>query len=162
MNINEITIDDIPTVGPEKMPFNLMQCISALRLEVRTGMKMSRGSVLAHAQHTYGATKRTKKGALAELEALYTRLTGREYGAPEWFTTLDEVVAALDAGHRVCWKQDNYQLERWQPTPLYPDGSLEIVCTNNDNAVGLYWRDGVTSDYQPGDFYIADPAALDG
>ena len=79
--IDEITLDDIATVGPQQMPFNLMQCIGALRIEVATGMKHSQRSVLAHVQREYGVTKRTKKGALAELEALYERLTGKTYGS---------------------------------------------------------------------------------
>jgi hypothetical protein len=79
--IDELTLDDIPTTqSPPNMPFHLMQCIGALRIETRTGMRHSRGSVLAVAQQVYGVRSRTKKGALAELEALYTRLTGKEYG----------------------------------------------------------------------------------
>lgn len=79
--ITELTIDDIPTTnGDAKTPFHLMQCIGALRIETRTGMRHSRGSVLTVAQQVYGVTKRTKKGALAELEDLYERLTGHRYG----------------------------------------------------------------------------------
>lgn len=78
--IDELTLDDIPTVGPNRMPFNLMQCIGALRIEAATGMKHSQGSVLAYVQQAYGVTKHTKKGALVQLEDLYERLTGNRYG----------------------------------------------------------------------------------
>ena len=50
--------------------FHMMQVMYALRIEVRTGMKMSRGSVLKVAQQVYGCKSRTKAGALAEMEAL--------------------------------------------------------------------------------------------
>jgi hypothetical protein len=60
--------------------FNLMQCIGALRIEVNTGMRHSRGSVLKHSQRTFGVTARTKKVALAQLEELYEDTTGRKYG----------------------------------------------------------------------------------
>lgn len=63
----------------------LMQCIGALRIETRTGMRHSRGSVLAHCQRTFGVTSRTKKGALAELEDLYLETTGRAYGSEKSF-----------------------------------------------------------------------------
>jgi hypothetical protein len=67
---------------PEQMAvFHLMQCIGALRIEVNTGMRMSRGSVLKTAQNVYGVRSRTKAGALAELLALYEEVTGREYGS---------------------------------------------------------------------------------
>ena len=60
--------------------FNLMQCIGALSIEVNTGMKHSKGSVLAHAQRTFGVRSKTKKGALEELRKIYKEHTGREYG----------------------------------------------------------------------------------
>lgn len=60
--------------------FHLAQCISALNIEVKTGMKHSRGSVLRMVQDQYGVKAKTKKGALAELRAQYKELTGFEYG----------------------------------------------------------------------------------
>jgi hypothetical protein len=60
--------------------FHLAQTIGALRIEVKTGMKMSRGSVLKMAQNVYGVRSRTKDGALEELMALYQEVTGRQYG----------------------------------------------------------------------------------
>jgi len=44
-------------------------------------MKHSRGSILKLAQQQYGCVKRTKKGALAEMLALYEETYGKEYGA---------------------------------------------------------------------------------
>jgi hypothetical protein len=59
----------------------LCQHIAALRIETRTGMTHSRGSILKSAQQRYGVTKRTKAGALAQLEQLYAETYGKEYGA---------------------------------------------------------------------------------
>jgi hypothetical protein len=72
-------LDTTPTGGSL---FNLMQTIGALRIEVNTGMRHSRGSVLKHSQRVYGVTARTKVVALAQLEELYRDFTGREYGTP--------------------------------------------------------------------------------
>ena len=50
--------------------FRKMTVLRALKLEVNTGMKMTRGkSPLAIARQDYGVTSRTKVGAIAELEA---------------------------------------------------------------------------------------------
>ena len=65
----------------EISPFNVMQCIAALRIETSTGMKYSRGSVLKYVQETYGVQSKRKAGALAEMEDLYEELTGRRYGS---------------------------------------------------------------------------------
>ena len=58
--------------------FRLCQVINALSLEVSTGMSHSRGSVMNHARVTYGVTKRTKAGVLAELRHLYLTTYGIE------------------------------------------------------------------------------------
>jgi hypothetical protein len=59
---------------------HIAQCIAGLRIEVSTGMRHSRGSILAMVQRLYGVKSRTKKGALKELEQLYYQRTGRRYG----------------------------------------------------------------------------------
>ena len=57
------------------------QLIGALKIETRTGMKMSRGgSVLAVAQREFGVTSRPKKGALDELPRMYKETYGWEFG----------------------------------------------------------------------------------
>ncbi|MCH9846147.1 MAG: hypothetical protein K0U53_01390, partial [Betaproteobacteria bacterium] len=61
--------------------YRMCQVIAALKLEASTGMKHSRGSILKLAQQQYGCVKRTKKGALAEMLALYEETYGKEYGA---------------------------------------------------------------------------------
>jgi hypothetical protein len=63
--------------------FRMCQVIGALTIEVRTGMSHSRGSILKVAQQRYGCVKRTKKGALAEMRALYEETYDREYGAKQ-------------------------------------------------------------------------------
>jgi hypothetical protein len=59
--------------------YRMAAIISALRFEVRTGMKMSRISAL-QAARSYGIMARTKKAALAELECLYEETYGRPFG----------------------------------------------------------------------------------
>lgn len=61
---------------------HMAQVIGALKIEVATGLRHSRGSVMNLARDMYGCTKRTKKGVLAEMMALYREETGREYGSP--------------------------------------------------------------------------------
>lgn len=73
-----MTIIDTPE-GIEH--FQFARCIAALKIEVRTGMVLSRGSMLAHVQRTYGVTARTKAKALDQMLALYRETYGREYGS---------------------------------------------------------------------------------
>ena len=60
--------------------FRLAQCIAALRIEVRTGLKHSRGSILQLVRVAYGIRARSKVDALEALEALYLEVTGEEFG----------------------------------------------------------------------------------
>lgn len=67
------------------------------------------------------------------------------------FATLAEVQEAVKAGHKVCWKNDGYtvgvdMLGQWYVA--WQEWS------RNPNIVGLFWADGVTSDYSPEDFFI--------
>lgn len=59
--------------------FGLAQAIARLRIETKTGLQF-RASTLVYVQKVYGVKSRTKKGALAELEALYESTYGRRYG----------------------------------------------------------------------------------
>lgn len=71
--------------------------------------------------------------------------------------TLEEIKAAVRAGKTVCHGTRAYEVRLSQ----YRDGSGEqwlIVCTFNDYAIGLTWRDGVTMNGKPEDFFIAEPA----
>lgn len=61
--------------------FHMAQCIAALSIEVNTGMRHSRGSVLRLAQDRFGIKAKIKSKALEELKALYKEETGREYGS---------------------------------------------------------------------------------
>jgi len=60
--------------------FHMGQCISALRIETRTGLTHSRGSILEMVRLAYGIKARTKVGALEALEALYLEETGQAFG----------------------------------------------------------------------------------
>lgn len=67
--------------GPDAMAhFRMCQIIAALGIELRTGMSHSHGSIMNLARQEYGFTKRTKRGVLGDLLALYAATYGREYG----------------------------------------------------------------------------------
>jgi hypothetical protein len=60
--------------------YRVAALIAALRIEVKTGMKMTRGiSPLAVAKRDYGCPKGTKKGALAWMESYYEATYGWAY-----------------------------------------------------------------------------------
>jgi len=50
--------------------FHMLQCYYALKIEVRTGLRHSRGSILALVRERYGITSKTKAKAMTELAAL--------------------------------------------------------------------------------------------
>lgn len=60
--------------------FHMGQCIAALRIEVRTGLKHSRGSILQMVRVAYGIKARSKRAALEALEHLYYEETGHVFG----------------------------------------------------------------------------------
>ena len=60
--------------------FHMGQCIAALRIEVRTGLKHSRGSILQMVRVAYGIKARTKVAALEALERMYLEETGQAFG----------------------------------------------------------------------------------
>lgn len=69
------------------------------------------------------------------------------------FNTLAEIQEAVKAGRKVHWKNEGYVVG----VDLY--GQWHIAWqpwSRNPNYVGLFWADGVTSDYSPQDFYIAE------
>jgi len=60
---------------PEQIrAYAIQSLIAALRIEVNTGMKMTRGSLLKSARRQYGINARTKVGAINELKAIYNDL----------------------------------------------------------------------------------------
>jgi len=76
-------MDDVVVIDTEEGIFHYRLCatISALKIEVNTGMKMSRGvNVLKFAKETYGITARTKTKALDQLLDYYLRRYGHSYG----------------------------------------------------------------------------------
>lgn len=62
--------------------FQMARCIAGLKIEVNTGMKMSRGvSMLRVVQDQFSIQAKTKKKALEEMLALYEKTYGRKYGS---------------------------------------------------------------------------------
>ena len=63
---------------------------------------------------------------------------------------LDEIKAAVLAGKLVHWASPLYVVK-------YSEQIKEfyIVCLDNQHIIGLTWRDGVTMNGEPKDFYIS-------
>lgn len=61
------------------------------------------------------------------------------------YDTFAAITAAVDAGEAVHWKNDGYKVTAAR-------GDYFITCSTG-STVGLFWLDGVTSDYKPTDFY---------
>ncbi len=64
--------------------------------------------------------------------------------------TLSEIKAAVEAGKTVHWANECYVVVKDSL------GQWLIVCTPNDHTIGLTWRDGVTMNGKPEDFYVAE------
>jgi hypothetical protein len=62
---------------------------------------------------------------------------------------LEEIKAAVEAGKTVHWKSRIYQVIKDSI------GQWLIICTPNKACWGLTWRDGVTVNGEPEDFFIA-------
>lgn len=60
--------------------YHMAVAIMSLKVEVETGLRHSRGSVLALVRQRYGCPKRTKKGALEWMLAHYKATYGFPYG----------------------------------------------------------------------------------
>lgn len=63
--------------------------------------------------------------------------------------TLNEIKAAVDQGKTVCWSNEAYDVVKG-------GGQYLIVCLHNDHAIGLTWRDGVTMNGKPEEFFIKE------
>lgn len=64
--------------------------------------------------------------------------------------TLQEIKDAVIAGKKVCWSTEAYEVR-------HNNGQWLIVCTINNDAIGLTWRDGVTLNGKPKDFFVVTP-----
>ncbi len=67
--------------------------------------------------------------------------------------TLQEIKAAVDAGKKVHWASDIYEVRKVD----FRNGTHDyfILCVPNGNSIGLTWRDEVTMNGKPEEFYIA-------
>lgn len=61
--------------------------------------------------------------------------------------TLDQIKAAVDAGKPVAWQNPGYRVIKDRI------GQYLIVNEWNDYAIGLTWRDGVTLNGRPDEFF---------
>jgi hypothetical protein len=72
------------------------------------------------------------------------------------FATLAEIQEAVKAGRKVHWKNDNYMVV----VDLYGQWFIAYQpWSRNPTHVGLFWQDGVTSDYSPEEFFTAQEIA---
>jgi hypothetical protein len=64
--------------------------------------------------------------------------------------TLSEIKAAVEAGRTVCWHNSGYRVIKDNL------GQWLIIFIPNQHCVGLTWRDGVTLNGKPEEFYIEE------
>lgn len=62
--------------------------------------------------------------------------------------TLDEIKQAVEDGKTVHWASRAYKVVKDDV------GQWLIVCTLNNHAIGLTWRDGVTMNGKPEEFFL--------
>lgn len=62
--------------------------------------------------------------------------------------TLEEIKAAVDAGKKVYWSSPAYKVVKDSK------GQYLIACEANHSYIGLTWRDGVTLNGKPSEFFI--------
>lgn len=63
--------------------------------------------------------------------------------------TLNEIKQAVEAGKTVHWSNQAYKVVKDDL------GQWLIVCSINNYAFGLTWRDGATMNGKPEDFFVA-------
>lgn len=64
--------------------------------------------------------------------------------------TVEEIKQAVNNGKKVYWANTAYEVVHDKHDQWF------IVCTLNDDAIGLTWRDGVTLNGEPSSFFIGD------
>jgi hypothetical protein len=63
--------------------------------------------------------------------------------------TLAQIKAAVDAGKTVHWANEGYVVNKDR------NGDYLIVFTSNKSTIGLTWKDGVTMNGKPEEFFLA-------
>jgi hypothetical protein len=63
--------------------------------------------------------------------------------------TLDEIKKAVDEGKKIKWANKLYDVVKDSL------GQYLVVCSSNQHTTGLTWKDGVTLNGRPSEFYIA-------
>ena len=62
--------------------------------------------------------------------------------------TLAEIQSAVESGQTVHWSNTDYRVVDGG------QGGWLVKCEINDHCIGLTWRDGVTMDFDPQDFFV--------
>ena len=65
---------------------------------------------------------------------------------------LQEIKEAVESGRKVHWSNDSYVVIKH--LIRYGEPEYLIKCLSNDHCIGLTWRDGVTMNGKPEDFFI--------
>lgn len=61
--------------------------------------------------------------------------------------TLEQIKSAVNAGKKVFWASTLYEVRKDSTGYFY------IICTSNNNAIGLTWTDGITLNGEPEEFF---------
>jgi hypothetical protein len=69
--------------------------------------------------------------------------------------TLQEIITAVQAGHRVYWSNGAYEVKAIGDNTN--PNNYSIVCSVNGSVIGLTWTDGQTLNGNEGDFYLVEP-----
>ena len=62
--------------------------------------------------------------------------------------TLEQIKSAVDAGQTVHWASDRYSV-------IHDSKGQWLIKCDNGYCIGLTWRDGVTMNGEPHEFYAA-------
>ena len=71
--------------------------------------------------------------------------------------TLAMIKDAVDAGFTVCWRSELYEVRKerdWDTGKVDPNGRYFIICTKNNDTIGLTHLDGVTLNGKPTEFFV--------
>lgn len=64
--------------------------------------------------------------------------------------TVEEIKQAVNEGKKVYWANTAYEVVKDKYNQWF------IVCTLNDDAIGLTWRDGIHLNGDESEFFIGD------
>jgi len=91
-------------------------------------------------------------GAVRVLSWAYRALTFTNRKGRKYIMNVEEIKRAVDSGKRVYSGNKNYVVI------CDSIGQYLIKCTFNDSCIGLTWKDGVTLNGDPDEFWVESPS----